>query len=186
MLVGQPWLIRARQYAWHRRVGRASYVLVPILCVATMDLLRYRLAAVPRLEPGHFAFAALVINSLVAFGVLYGLAVWFRRRPVIHARFMVATVFPMFTPVTDRLISTHLPSVVPRLPLIEGVPNVPLVGFLMADAMLVGLSVWDWVSHRRWNVFPFALAVLLAYHWSFLYAYRFPVWQQFCAWVLAL
>lgn len=186
MLVAQPLLIRAKQFAWHRRVGRASYVLVPALFVTTLDLLKYRLAAAPRLEPGHFAFAALVINSLVAFAILYGLAIWFRTRPVIHARFMVATAFPMFTPITDRIISIYLPLLPPHLPLIEGTPNVPLVGFLMADAMLVGLSVWDWVSHKRWNVFPFALVVLLAYHWTFLYGYQFTAWRSFCAWFVAL
>jgi hypothetical protein len=186
MLVGQPLLIRAKQFAWHRRVGRGSYVLVPILFITTLDLLKYRLSAAPRLETGHFAFAALVINSLVAFGILYGLAIWFRKRPVIHARFMVATAFPMFTPITDRIISIYLPSLVPYLPLIEGTPNVPLVGFLMANAMLVGLSIWDWVSHKRWNVFPFALVVLLAYHWSFLYGYQFAAWQRFCTWFVAL
>jgi hypothetical protein len=186
MLVVQPLFIRAKQFAWHRRVGRGSYVLVPILFLTTLDLLKYRLSAAPQLEPGHFAFAALVINALVAFGILFGLAIYFRRRPVIHARFMVATAFPMFTPITDRIIATYLPSLVPRLPLIEGIPNLPLVGFLMADAMLVALSVWDGISHKRWNVFPVALVVLLAYHWSFLYGYQFAAWQRLCAWFVAL
>jgi hypothetical protein len=186
MLVGQPVLIRAKQFAWHRRVGRSSYVLVPLLILTTLDLLKYRLSAAPQLEPGHFAFAALVINALVAFGILYGLAIYFRRRPAIHARFMVATAFPMFTPITDRIIATYFPSLVARLPLIEGIPNLPLVGFLLADAMLVGLSLWDGVSHRRWNVFPVALVILLAYHWSFLWGYQFAAWQSLSAWFVAL
>jgi len=40
--------------------------------------------------------------------------------------------------------------------------------------------------HQRWNVFPFALVVLLAYHWWFLYGYQFAVWQRFCTWFVAL
>jgi hypothetical protein len=138
------------------------------------------------LTAGDFAFVALVVNALIAFGVLYGLAIYFRKRPVIHARFMVATAFPMFTPITDRILFIYFPSVAPYLPLIEGQPNAPIAGFLLADAMLIGLSVWDWVAHKRWNVFPFALVVLLAYHWSFLYGYQASAWQRFCLWFAAL
>ena len=186
MLVGQPMLIRAKQYVWHRRVGRCSYLLVPVLFLTTLGLLKYRLSKSRPLTAADFAFVALVVNALVAFGILYGFAIYWRKRPVIHARFMVATAFPMFTPITDRILFIYFPSLVPYLPLIEGQPNAPVVGFLMADAMLVGLSLWDWISHKRWNVFPFALVVLLAYHWSFLYGYQFAAWQRFCTWFAAL
>jgi hypothetical protein len=186
MLVGQPLLIRAKQYAWHRRVGRGSYVLVPVLFVTTLDLLKFRLSGRTRLGPEDFAFVALVVNALIAFGLLYGLAIYFRKRPVIHARFMLATVFPMFTPVTDRILFIYFPSVVPYLPVMAGQPNAPIAGFLLADVMLIGLSLWDWVSHRRWNVFPLALVILLAYHWSFLMFYEFAFWQRFSAWFVAL
>lgn len=186
MLVGQPLLILAKQFAWHRRVGRLSYLLVPVLLLTTLDLLKYRLAKSPQLTAGDFAFVALVVNALIAFGILYGLAIYFRKRPVIHARFMVATAFPMFTPITDRILFIYFPSVAPYLPLMEGQPNAPIAGFLLADVMLVGLSVWDWVAHKRWNVFPFALVVLLVYHWSFLYGYQVAAWQRFCVWFAAL
>ena len=185
MLVGQPLLIRAKQFAWHRRVGRGSYVLVPILCITTLDLLKYRLAAAPRLErrplrvrgPGH-QLAGRVRHPLRV-GDLVPQAAGDPRQvhggddlPDVHAR--------------DGPHHLHLLAVAGAPPAAHrGQPNVPLVGFFMADAMLVGLSLWDWVSHKRWNVFPFALVVLLAYHWSFLYGYQFAAWQRFCAWFVA-
>ena len=51
-------------------------------------------------------------------------------------------------------------------PLLNGQPNVMLFGFALADVILVGLCIWDWRSHRRLNVFPIALVVLLAYHYQ--------------------
>ena len=59
-----------------------------------------------------------------------------------------------------------------------------MTGFLLADALLVGLSVWDWRAHRRWNVFPLALLVLLAYHVSAMTVHQLGAWQAFCAWLV--
>src|SRR5262249_26487351 len=127
----------------------------------------------------------LIINGLVAFLILYGLAMCLRSRPALHARFMIGTIFPLFTPVTDRLIGAHLPSLVPLVPRIQGQPILPVAGFFLADLMLVVLSIWDWRSHRR-AVFPVVLAVLLAYHASVMTFYRFPFWVAFCAWFTRL
>jgi hypothetical protein len=92
----------------------------------------------------------------------------------------------MFTPITDRIISFFLPGIVPYLPMINNRPIRPVVGFLMADILLVGLCIWDWKSHRRWNVFPVALGLLLMYHYSVLNFYKFPFWQSFCQWFFEL
>ena len=127
----------------------------------------------------------LVVNALVAFLLLYGLAMWYRPQPAIHARFMIATIFPLFTPVTDRLIGRYVPAIVPLVPRIDGSPVVPTAGFLLADVMLAVLSVWDWRMNKR-RVFPIALAVLIAYHASVLTFYQFGFWRAFAEWFLTL
>jgi len=47
MLVVQPMLVRARQLAWHRRVGRASYVVVPLMVISALALAQLRMRTVP-------------------------------------------------------------------------------------------------------------------------------------------
>lgn len=47
-------------------------------------------------------------------------------------------------------------------------------------------AVWDWRTHRRRDVFPVALGVLLLYHVGTLALYRVPLWGAFCAWFLGL
>lgn len=178
MLIVQPYLIRTRRYALHKRVGKLSYVLVPLIVLTTLDLFHFRLRDAA-MGPVDLAFVALVVNALIAFLILYGLAIYHRKTPAIHARYMICTVFPMFTPVTDRIINIHFPFLLKYLPTIGHVPAVPVVGFLLADLILVGLCVWDWRSHRRWNVFPFALTVLLLYHYSFMNFYKFEFWKSF-------
>jgi hypothetical protein len=185
LLVAQAWLIRSGNRATHRQLGKLSFALVPALVGAALSFMHFQLGAVAALDAGALYFMTLVINALVAFLVLYGLAMWYRRQPPIHARVMIATLFPLFTPVTDRLIGRYVPAIVPLVPRIGGSPVVPTAGFLLADVMLVALSVWDWrTNHRR--VFPVALAVLAAYHVSVLTFYQFDFWRRFGDWFLTL
>jgi hypothetical protein len=182
MLIVQPYLIRTNQYALHKTIGKFSYLLVPLMIFTTIDLLHHRLHINPSLGTMDFFFVALVINALIAFIILFGLAIYHRKRPTIHARYMLCTALPMFTPITDRIIFIYLPSLVKYLPTIEQNPIAPVVGFAMADLILIGLSIWDWKSHKRWNVFPVALVILFSYHYSVMTFYQFGFWQSFSNW----
>lgn len=177
MLVSQPLLIRQKKQWLHRQVGKLSYVLVPLMLFTTLDLLRYRVTSQPEID---YTFVALVFNALVVFIIFYGLAMYFRHQSVVHARYMVCTVFPFFTPVTDRIIAIYYPSALAYFPLLNGYPNVMLAGFALADCILIFLCIWDWISHRRLNVFPVALIILLFYQYSVNSFYQFEFWRVFC------
>ena len=148
LLVAQAWLIAGGQRQTHRQTGLLSYVLVPALVVAALNFLHFRVRDAADLGASDLLFVTLVVNALVAFLVLYGLAMWYRTQPALHARFMIASVFPLVTPVTDRLIGRYLRSIVPLVPRVDGSPVVPAAGFLLADVILVGLSVWDWTANK--------------------------------------
>jgi len=179
MLIAQAFLIRIKKNALHRFIGKFSYLLVPVILFTTLDLLRYQLQKKTVLGTMDFFFVALVVNALVAFVIFFGLAIFYRKKSTLHARYMICTIFPMITPATDRIVHIYFPSLLPFLPSIEGNPIAPTVGFFIGDLIMLGLSIWDWRSHRRWNVFPFALVVLLIYHYSVLNFYKFEFWQAF-------
>src|SRR6186997_1237627 len=107
MLILQPWLIRNKMTSLHRRVGKFSYVLVPVLLFTTFDLLRYRIRSLPQVD---YAFVALVVNALIVFIIFYALAMYNRKKSGVHARYMLCTIFPFFTPATDRIIHLYFPS----------------------------------------------------------------------------
>jgi len=186
MLIIQPGLIRTKRVSLHRKTGKFSYLLVPLLLFTTVDLLKFRLPDNGVLSNSDNFFIALVLNALVAFLILYSMAIYHRRKGTIHARYMLCTAFPLFTPITDRIISIHFPSWLSFLPTIDGNPIAPIIGFALADLLLVGLCIWDWRSHKRWNVFPFALLILVAYHFSVLNFYKYPFWIKFCEWFSAI
>lgn len=184
MLISQAYLIRTKRNVLHRAMGKFSYLLVPAMVFTTLDLLQFQLHKAPVLKTNDYYFIALVVNALIAFVLFYGLAIVFRKKSTVHARYMICTIFPMITPATDRIIHIYFPSLLRMLPTIEGRPVVQVVGFMLGDLILLGLSIWDWRSHQRWNVFPFALFVLLLYHYSVLNFYRFEWWQAACRWFL--
>ena len=125
MLVIQPYLIRSKQVSIHKKIGKFSYLLVPFLLLSTIDLLKYRLHDKAALSNSDNFSIALVLNALVAFLILYGLAIYHRGKGTIHARYMLCTAFPMFTPITDRIIGIHFPSLLSYLPTLDGRPIAP-------------------------------------------------------------
>jgi hypothetical protein len=185
LLVAQAALMRSGRKSVHRVLGLMSYVLVPIIVVVTARFAHYTLQQVPALGNYGLFFLALVLLTLVTFVTLFVLAMVYRNRPAVHARFMVATLFPLFTPVTDRLIGRFAPSVFGMVPTLDGSPLVQCAGFLMADATLAGLAVWDWRRNHR-GVFFVALAIMLVYQASVLTFHRFGFWQAFGPWFLSL
>ena len=190
MLVAQAQLIRTQRRALHRRVGKTSYVLAPLLVAITLCFIHYRVAptvqGAPLLPVYALYFLALTLNALVVFSLFYGLAIYYRRNAQLHARYMIATVFPLFTPVTDRLIGAHVRPLIGLVPQIGGNPVLPVAGFVLADTLLVGLTIWDWRRNRRVTVFPVVLGVTLLYHVSVLTLHRVPLWNTFCVWFVGL
>jgi hypothetical protein len=159
---------------------------VPVIVVVTLRFVHYTLQeGPPQLGAYSLFFLALVVVTLVMFGALFGLAMLNRATPAVHARFMVATLFPLFPPVTDRLIGRFMPSIIGDMPRIGGGPIVQCVGFGIADVILLGLALWDWRANQR-TVFVTALAIVVAGQAAILNLHRFGFWQAFGSWFVGL
>jgi hypothetical protein len=170
----------------HRQLGLLSYLLVPAIVVVTLRFVHYTVQEGPA-ELGDYGlfFLALVVFTLVTFVTLYALAMLYRAQPAVHARFMVSTLFPLFPPVTDRLLARFAPSVLGWVPRIGGGEILQVAGFVIADAILVGLAIWDLQKNRR-RVFLVALAIVMAGQLAIMNAHRFGPWQAFGPWFVGL
>jgi hypothetical protein len=185
LLIAQASLMRSGNRALHRRLGLVSYVLVPIIVVVTLRFVHYTVREVPALGEYGLFFLALVVFTLVTFVTLYALAMLYRAQPAVHARFMVSTLFPLFPPVTDRLLARFAPSVLGWVPRIGGGEILQVAGFVTADAILAGLAIWDLQKNRR-RVFLVALAIVMAGQLAIMNAHRFGPWQAFGPWFVGL
>lgn len=186
MLIGQALLIRFKKNKIHKLTGLLAYVLVPLILISGFQLSHITISGMVQGASHYYYFIALMFNSLVAFAILFGLAMWHRKRPLTHARYMVCTIFPLFTPITDRLIYKYFRELIPLAPTLEGMPMVQMLGFAFADFLLLILLLWDWKAHKRLDVFPVALMILLIYQVSVAFFYKIPLWRQVGDWIMQL
>ena len=186
MLIGQAFLIRYKKYQIHRLAGKTSFIIFPLLMISTFLLIHFRLSSSGNINTRTFISMALMFNATVVLSIIYGLGMYFRKDRLTHARYMLCTIFPMFTPITDRIIYNYIRPLIPLAPKIEGTPIVPFYGFLLADLIVIGLAVWDWKTHKRKDVFMIVLGLLLIYHISMFTFYKFSFWRAFTEWFLSL
>jgi len=187
LMVFQAYLIRTDNRALHRKTGKISYLLVPLVIISSILLSHFQ--EKPRgLSDFTIYGVGIVANLLLQFTFAYGLAIYNRHKPALHARFMICTALPMIPPILDRVIIFYL---LPReqagfLPQIGGNPLYILISSTIVDAVLIALTIWDWKSRRRLNVFPVVLAAFVLFQSLMLMGHRWDAWRSFAGWFLDL
>lgn len=185
-LITQGFLIRSKKYKTHKIIGKFTYVLAPLILISGFNTAHASIVGNEEHNGPYYSSIALMFNSLLFFGLMYGLAIYHVKKPLVHARYMVSTLFPMFTPLTDRLIYFNFRSIVSFFPAIEGQPMVWLFGFALANLILIGLAIWDWKSKKRSYIFLTVLGINIIYDISVISFYKFSVWQRIGDWIMSL
>ncbi|HSI03559.1 MAG: hypothetical protein ACAI38_01605 [Myxococcota bacterium] len=141
MLVGQGWLAATRRLATHRKLGRLSFALVPLVLVGFVLITSY--GQLRHKEPALLG-ATFLDASL--FSTLYALAIAHRRNPGLHSRYMMLTPLSFLNPTLGRAVSPafSVPFVLALfvglffLARRKGTPSRP---YLVAALVYVGLTV---------------------------------------------
>jgi hypothetical protein len=159
MLISQAAFIRTGRKGLHRQIGKLSYLLAPLVFVSIATIRHNAMArAGDPLAPDQLAllFPNAVIQPLT-FALTYGMAILNRKDAATHARFMLCTLIPAAGPIFNRVMSLYVTDTIAWAPITA---NAVLVS-------LVGLSIWDWQSSRRLNVFPLILVWMVV--WTVVY-----------------
>lgn len=186
MLISQAVLIRIKKPQIHKSLGILSYVLMPLVLGSGFHLVHLTLSRIPPQYGLSYSSVALMFNSLFLVAIFYGLAIYYRKHTTNHARFMVCTLIPMITPVTDRLTYFHFRSWVDGLPIVEGRPAVMLYGFALANGFLIIMSLWDILSKKKNYAFLLALFLNLIYNASVIFWYNTKLWRKFAEGLMSL
>jgi hypothetical protein len=179
MLISQAYLIRTNRRAIHKQVGKVSYLLAPLVFVF-IAIIRHNAMVETGLPVAEQNLRLLVPNAIVqplTFAFTYLLAIYYRRDPATHARFMLCTPIPMAGPIFNRVLEFQLgvdPAIAGRL-----TGNTVLV-------VLAILSTWDWLKHRRLNGFAAVLAFLLVLRLSLGTFVGPELRLQFAEWYMSL
>lgn len=180
LLVVQPWLVARAHRAWHRRLGRVAWGLGPAMVVASILLASQRFRA---MDDATFATEHdalyLPLSAAVMFGWPLALALWYRRQPLLHGRFMIATGLVMVDPVVGRVMGFYLP------PFSE-----PLA--YQAVTFSLELLVLAWMAWRPPLSAPMrrtylsGVAIFPIVHAGWFTFAQGPAWTSFATWFRSL
>ncbi|GJL95064.1 MAG: hypothetical protein DHS20C05_14690 [Hyphococcus sp.] len=170
LLIWQSWSIRQRDFSLHKWGGRMSFLLAPPfiaggLLVTKMTVIKD--SPFTDMFAIRLSFADFV--SVAAFGLFYLLALRNRRFVDRHARYMLATIFPLIPPAVARIFTGYVPGVAIRGP--DDLPNFAIalnISFLVAAIFNLILLVND-VRNKK-PLLPFTLSMasllimIISYH----------------------
>ncbi len=178
MLIAQAYLIRTDHRALHHLLGKFSYVLAPVIVVATLSFMHFRLREAGNAPPAELLYFLYVqLSLLLLFVFCYGMAIVHRHTPSVHAGYMVCTALTLVDPVFARLLSNHL-GVTP--------PLMQVITYGIIDLILLWLIVWGRRQPRPVKIFPVVLAVFVAVQIPTLLISQTAAWRAVAHWYGAL
>ena len=168
LLIAQPWLIHAGKLRIHRRLGKASYVLAPVIVASTLLLVRYRMHdSAPTFDQLYFLCVQIALMTI--FSVAYVQAIRWRRTGGIHARYMVCTGIAMIDPILARILYNGAGLDIPWL---QGVT------YLLTDMILLLLWLRDHRARNGIRVFPAMLALCVAVELPTFFLPQMDAWKS--------
>jgi hypothetical protein len=171
----QVWLISSRQIRIHQRLGYAGVGLAVLIVAAglvtAMRAGKYGSPSMPPNIPSQ-AFMAIPLFDLLMFSMLFGAAVYFRKRPAAHKSLMLLTAINFVPPAIARIPIAVLQSLGPLW--FFGFPTV---------LMLVCLAI-DWRRRGQVNTVFLAGSLLLIASYPIRLALMGTAgWMQFAVWL---
>ena len=176
LLVGQAALMRLRRPAWHRALGRLSYVLMPLLIATGAWVLHLMLAGQTRLPPAVARMLGFIdLVTLVYLATAFTLALAHRRDVQLHARWMATTLLILLPPALTRLMFALFGAI----PL----PQALTLAFGLLLAVCAALVYVDWRGGRLRAPYV-AVALTLGGTYAMLGTVpASPLWTAIAAWL---
>lgn len=166
LLIAQAGLVRARRLSTHRALGRVSFGLVPVIVVSTLLLAHYRMRQGLNVDLLYFFYVQ--VSLLAVFVASYALAIANRRRPAIHARYMVCAALTLVDPIVARILAFSVGA---------GFPAMQVATYCAVDAILLALIARDVRRQQEPHVYPVMLAVFIATQLPTFFLYRTGAWR---------
>jgi hypothetical protein len=194
LFLAQVSLAATGHVSWHVKLGRIGigYGLLVIVAGLVTGIIR----SADRVVAGGNAAQLLYVAFLdiALFSVFFGAAIVFRRKPQLHKRLMVVAATILVVASVFRL--SFLPAAPLRVHVRLILWSVPILLAIVHDLRsrqpihqvyvfgLVALLIRNYsVSlHRRLNVFPIVLVLMVLYQVLAFVVPELPQWQSFARW----
>ena len=141
MLITQAFLAAKGLIERHKRIGRLSYLLVPLIVVGFMAVTNYG-----QLRHKEAALLGASFFDGGAFLVFYALAIAYRRNTAYPSRYMMLTAVPFINPTLGRAIAPEVSATVELLLIISlliaaRIRKTAWQPYLVALLVLIGLTM---------------------------------------------
>jgi hypothetical protein len=156
-LITQPLLIRSGKTNIHRMIGKTSYIIAPLLMASIFLVGRIGyLRPIPGMtHEDKIAEIALSTPYILAFGILYCLAIFNRHNTYHHLRYMIGTSLLMIGPGLGRALIIYYNQTLDQSVDISNYLSMGIAGSLMIN---------DILKKRSFTAFAAVLAVVLFTH----------------------
>lgn len=120
LLVMQGFAILKKNYRQHRTIGKWSYGVMPPLIVLAAVMMQYGFdRTIASYHPSSLTkqqidealvSMALPFYYFVGLALFYPLAIVYRKKPLMHGQYMIATMLMLTGPVFDRVLYNYIPN----------------------------------------------------------------------------
>ena len=97
ILIAQPFLIVNKKVPWHRRIGKLSYIVFPLLILSFTP----RIIQIYNAGDYKYLFFPIADGCLLIF--FYTLAIYHRKKASKHMRYMIASTLVLLGPTVGRI-----------------------------------------------------------------------------------
>lgn len=177
LLVAQPILISTGNVQAHKIIGKATYLIAPMLIVSMFLITNQGyLSKIKRMSVVE-SFAGLSVNipDFFAFALLFGLGIYFRKKTEWHSRFMLATLFPIFGAALVRILIRYF-----GMSPASAFNSVPYI----LDVMCL-LFILAEFKTKTYQPYLITLGILLIEHLIWIGRYT-DTWQSFAKWYVSI
>jgi hypothetical protein len=174
LLIVQPFLIRAKKYELHRKLGKLGYVIMPLLIISLFFVSKETYFKNIKTMSQADALAILPNGTLeiFAFAILFALGMFYKKNTPYHLRFLASTALMMLGPGLGRLLTIGM-----------GLPFSIVILIIILGTTGIGLVWMIWDIKNKKSAFPMGLFVLLGLFTGFVNGNSHAAWwQSFATW----
>lgn len=171
LLIIQPLLYRMGKMKWHRKVGKVSFVLVPLIIAGGLNMIHIMLigkANYPPMEPYRLAFIDFTV--LPQFLLFYSLAIVNRKEIQYHARYMACTILGPLIPAITRLLFLF--------PVIDSFNKSLNLSYVIIEIVILRLLLDDKRSGKIRLPYVLALVLFSVEHLLMNFAAQWEWWRS--------